>query len=57
MAWVMYANDNSDFCAGNAWTNEQDWVISKENILLDRDITPPGQNWISGWMDPSGSKS
>jgi len=53
-AFVMYANDNSDYCVGNAWTNEQDWIIYKGKYTSRSGITPP-QNWISGWMDPSGA--
>ena len=52
-AWVMYANDNSDYTAGNAWTNEQNWTIYRGVFSPRSPITVP-QNWISGWMDPSG---
>ena len=52
-AWLLYAGDNNDYCAGNAWTNEEDWMIYRGRFSPAGQITTP-QNWISGWMDPSG---
>ena len=43
-AWIMYANDNNDYCVGNKWQDEEGWNPPKR----------PTENWISGWMDPSG---
>jgi prepilin-type N-terminal cleavage/methylation domain-containing protein/prepilin-type processing-associated H-X9-DG protein len=41
LAWIMYAGDNNDYCAGNSWTGEENWQTA-----------PPGENWISGWLEP-----
>jgi len=45
MAWLMYANDNHDGCAGNNWPNEQNWAT----------LANQNQNWISGWLGADGS--
>jgi len=37
LAWLMYAGDNSDYCAGNNWNDEKAHVAS--------------ENWLSGWLD------
>lgn len=37
----MYASDANDGCAGNSWTGEENWQTA-----------PPGENWISGWLEP-----
>lgn len=50
----MYAQDNNDGCAGNNWNNEQNWPVYKGPYSPSGTITQP-TNWISGWMDPSGS--
>jgi prepilin-type N-terminal cleavage/methylation domain-containing protein/prepilin-type processing-associated H-X9-DG protein len=55
-AWIMYANDNNDYCAGNWWGNpggEQDWIIYKGKY--SRGGISPCTNWVSGWEDPSGA--
>ncbi|MFO1496936.1 MAG: type II secretion system protein [Verrucomicrobiota bacterium] len=39
LAWSMYADDNSDFIAGNHWQDEANRVADKGN-------------WVSGWLDP-----
>ncbi len=39
LAWTMYANDNSDFIAGNHWQDQANKV-------------PDKANWASGWLDP-----
>jgi prepilin-type N-terminal cleavage/methylation domain-containing protein/prepilin-type processing-associated H-X9-DG protein len=44
-AWLMYASDNNDGCAGNNWKTEQLWA----NTMYQN------QNWISGWMGADGS--
>lgn len=53
-AWIMYAQDNNDGCAGNNWNNEQDWTVYRGQYSPAGTITQP-TNWISGWMDPSGT--
>ena len=40
-AWVMYAGDNGDFCAGNEWHDEKAHVKH--------------ENWLSGWLDPGSA--
>ena len=44
LAWVMYAGDYNDYCAGNSWTGEENWLTA-----------PPGENWLSGWLGADGS--
>jgi prepilin-type N-terminal cleavage/methylation domain-containing protein/prepilin-type processing-associated H-X9-DG protein len=39
LAWVMYADDNNDFLAGNYWQDEANHVTNVGN-------------WVSGWLDP-----
>jgi prepilin-type N-terminal cleavage/methylation domain-containing protein/prepilin-type processing-associated H-X9-DG protein len=54
-AWVMYAQDNNDYCVGNNWGTEEHWPEAYRGIFSPTaPITQP-TNWISGWMDPSGS--
>ncbi|HEY1788478.1 MAG TPA: type II secretion system protein [Verrucomicrobiae bacterium] len=56
-AWVMYASDNNDGCAGNAWGaagGEQGWTMYRGRFSPSAMLTYP-TNWISGWMDPSGT--
>lgn len=38
-AWLMYANENNDACAGNNWHDEQSHVKH--------------ENWVDGWEDAS----
>jgi prepilin-type N-terminal cleavage/methylation domain-containing protein/prepilin-type processing-associated H-X9-DG protein len=45
LAWIMYATDNNDGCAGNKWQDEQKWLT----------INPPNENWISGWLGADGT--
>jgi prepilin-type N-terminal cleavage/methylation domain-containing protein/prepilin-type processing-associated H-X9-DG protein len=45
LAWVMYASDYNDGCAGNYWVNEQKWLS----------VVPQDQNWLSGWLGADGS--
>jgi hypothetical protein len=42
-AWLMYAADNNEYCAGDDYPTEENWP------------TNPHKNWISGWEDPVGS--
>ncbi len=51
--WVMYSQDNNDFCAGNNWLGEQNWIKYHGKFSPSGTIATP-TNWISGWMDPSG---
>jgi prepilin-type N-terminal cleavage/methylation domain-containing protein/prepilin-type processing-associated H-X9-DG protein len=44
-AWLMYATDNNDGCAGNNWNDEQLWL---QNIHWR-------QNWVSGWLGADGT--
>jgi len=44
LAWVMYAGDANDYCAGNSWPAEQHWLTA-----------PQGQNWLSGWLGADGT--
>jgi prepilin-type N-terminal cleavage/methylation domain-containing protein/prepilin-type processing-associated H-X9-DG protein len=56
-AWLMYANDNNDGCAGNEWSatgGEQGWWYYRGKFTPTAALTYP-TNWISGWLDPSGS--
>jgi prepilin-type N-terminal cleavage/methylation domain-containing protein len=56
-AWIMYASDNSDYCAGNEWDTpggELDWPLYKGKWSRSGTVSPC-TNWVSGWMDPSGS--
>jgi prepilin-type N-terminal cleavage/methylation domain-containing protein/prepilin-type processing-associated H-X9-DG protein len=60
-AWVMYASDNNDYCAGNEWGaggagsgGEEDWPLYKGKWYRPASLTPC-TNWVSGWLDPSGS--
>lgn len=53
-AWVMYSNDNNDGTVGNNWNNEQNWTIYHGKLSPSGTLRYP-TNWISGWMDPSGS--
>jgi prepilin-type N-terminal cleavage/methylation domain-containing protein/prepilin-type processing-associated H-X9-DG protein len=56
-AWLMYANDNSDYCPGNEWGangGEEDWPLYKGKLYRGGTIAPC-TNWISGWIDPSGT--
>lgn len=56
-AWIMYAGDNNDGCAGNAWGpagGEQGWTVYHGKLSPGGRIMSP-TNWISGWMDPSGT--
>jgi prepilin-type N-terminal cleavage/methylation domain-containing protein/prepilin-type processing-associated H-X9-DG protein len=46
-AFIMYAADCNDSCVGNKWQDEQDW---------NNPVRNPPENWISGWMDPSGGQ-
>jgi prepilin-type N-terminal cleavage/methylation domain-containing protein/prepilin-type processing-associated H-X9-DG protein len=39
VAWIMYADDNNDWIAGNHW---QDQANRVQNV----------GNWVSGWLDP-----
>jgi prepilin-type N-terminal cleavage/methylation domain-containing protein/prepilin-type processing-associated H-X9-DG protein len=39
LKWIMYADDSSDFIAGNHWQEESQSVPNKGN-------------WVSGWLDP-----
>ncbi len=39
LAWTMYADDNTDFIAGNHWQDQANRV-------------PDKANWVSGWLDP-----
>ena len=42
-AFVMYAGDNNDYCPGNYWQHEQDW------------LTYSNESWCSGWLGADGS--
>lgn len=42
-AWLMYAGDNSDGCAGNNWNDEQAWLAH------------PNENWVAGWVGVAGT--
>ncbi|HTV43587.1 MAG TPA: prepilin-type N-terminal cleavage/methylation domain-containing protein [Candidatus Sulfotelmatobacter sp.] len=44
-AWLLYASDNNDACAGNNWNDEELWL---QNIHWH-------QNWVSGWEGANGS--
>jgi prepilin-type N-terminal cleavage/methylation domain-containing protein/prepilin-type processing-associated H-X9-DG protein len=44
LVWTMYSNDCQDYCAGNKWQDEQNWMTA-----------PAGENWISGWLQPAGA--
>jgi prepilin-type processing-associated H-X9-DG protein len=44
LAWVMYANDNQDHCAGNDWPDEETWAKPACQY----------ENWISGWAASDG---
>lgn len=44
-AWIMYASDYNDACAGNDWNNEQRWLLTN----------PSNQNWLSGWLGADGT--
>lgn len=56
-AWLMYASDNNDGCAGNEWSGnpggEQGWMSYRGKFSPAGSLRFP-TNWISGWMDPSG---
>src|ERR1700722_16452467 len=57
LAWVMYATDNNDACAGNAWGangGEQGWQKYRGKFTKTSGTIYQPTNWISGWMDPSG---
>ncbi len=42
LAWHLYANENSDFIAGNNWQSE-----------AGANGVPRGNlNWVTGWLDP-----
>ncbi|HEY1790856.1 MAG TPA: prepilin-type N-terminal cleavage/methylation domain-containing protein [Verrucomicrobiae bacterium] len=41
LAWLMYANDNNDYCAGNNWNDEKAHVVH--------------ENWLSGWLNPGSA--
>ena len=45
LAWVMYASDFNDSCAGNKWQDEQAWLT----------LQPQNENWLSGWLGADGS--
>jgi prepilin-type N-terminal cleavage/methylation domain-containing protein/prepilin-type processing-associated H-X9-DG protein len=57
-AWLMYAGDNNDGCAGNEWSGapggEQGWTAYRGKLSPGGTLSFP-TNWISGWMDPSGT--
>ena len=58
-AWVMYSGDNNDGCAGNDWGGsgpggEQGWTAYHGKFSPGGTLHYP-TNWISGWMDPSGT--
>lgn len=55
-AWVMYSTDDNDFCAGNYWNDEQNWMQYRGIFSPSAPIKTP-ENWISGWMDPCGQGS
>jgi prepilin-type N-terminal cleavage/methylation domain-containing protein/prepilin-type processing-associated H-X9-DG protein len=42
-AWLMYAADNNDGCAGNYWPDEEGY------------LSHPRENWIAGWLGADGS--
>ena len=42
-AWLLYSSDNSDYCPGNNWQDEQDW------------LSYPNENWVAGWEGADGS--
>jgi len=44
LTWLMYANDNNDYTAGNNWQEEMAH-------------TPDKANWVSGWLDPRQSNN
>jgi len=53
----MYAGDNNDYCAGNNYGDtggEKDWCAYKGKFTKSASMTPC-TNWISGWMDVSGT--
>jgi prepilin-type N-terminal cleavage/methylation domain-containing protein len=41
LAWLMYANDNNDYCVGNNWNDEKGHVAR--------------ENWLSGWLNAGGA--
>ena len=42
VAWLMYANDNNDFIAGNDWQSEAGTGGAVRG----------NKNWVTGWLDP-----
>ena len=44
-AWLLYASDNNDSCAGNNWVDEQVWQPHNHWY----------ENWLSGWLGADGS--
>jgi prepilin-type N-terminal cleavage/methylation domain-containing protein/prepilin-type processing-associated H-X9-DG protein len=54
-AWLMYAQDNNDYCVGNNWNTENNWKATFRGIYSPSAPIAQPTNWISGWMDPSGS--
>ena len=45
IAWVLYASDYSDGCAGNKWQDEQKW----------QNLQPQNENWLAGWLGADGT--
>ncbi|MGH7980617.1 MAG: prepilin-type N-terminal cleavage/methylation domain-containing protein [Limisphaerales bacterium] len=58
-AWVMYAQDNNDGCAGNNWSGaaggEEGWQAYRGKFSMAGTITTGPTNWVSGWLDPTGA--
>src|SRR5580658_9121789 len=54
-AWLIYSQDNNDYCAGNNWGTEDNWQATYRGRFSPSAPIAQPTNWISGWMDPSGS--
>jgi prepilin-type processing-associated H-X9-DG protein len=57
-AWLMYAQDNNNGCAGNEWSGnggEIGWWYYRGRFSPTAPLTEP-TNWVSGWLDPTGSE-